>query len=271
VVASSHTEAERAIEDLNNGKLVATEAANLLVIEEALAGPEVSVLLFTDGRDYALMPPARDHKRIGENDTGPNTGGMGAITGPSVLDPSTLQRIASEIVEPTLKGAAEEGFPVRGILFVGLMLTADGPRVLEYNVRFGDPETQAILMRLDSDLFRIFQATIAGDLREIEVNWNEQSSACVVLASQGYPGPYETGARIEGLKQNVASDELQIFHAGTFKAAGGEIVTSGGRVLGVTAMAATLDEALGNCYGAIARIGWKGMQFRRDIGRFGVR
>jgi phosphoribosylamine--glycine ligase len=270
VVAASHEEAERAIEDLANGKLVGAEAAKLLVIEEALEGREVSVLLFADGRDYALMPPARDHKRIGENDTGPNTGGMGAITGPSVLDPATLQRIASEIVEPTLKGAVDEGFPIRGILFVGLMLTAAGPRVLEYNVRFGDPETQAILMRLESDLFKIFQATIAGNLGELEVKWNDGSSACVVLASEGYPGSYKTGVDIKGLDQIVTSDELQVFHAGTSRAAGGELVTSGGRVLGVTAAATTLDEALSNCYDAIGKLRWVGMQFRRDIGRFGV-
>jgi len=271
VVAPSHEEAERAIEDLANGKLVGEVAAKLLVIEEALEGREVSVLLFADGRDYALMPPARDHKRVGESDTGPNTGGMGAITGPSVLDPATLQRIASEIVEPTLKGAVDEGFPIRGILFVGLMLTATGPRVLEYNVRFGDPETQAILMRLESDLFKIFQATIAGNLRELEVKWNDGSSACVVLASEGYPGSYKTGVDINGLDQVAMSNELQVFHAGTSRAAGGELVTSGGRVLGVTAAATTLDEALSNCYDAIGKLGWVGMQFRRDIGRFGVR
>jgi phosphoribosylamine--glycine ligase len=193
---------------------------------------------------------------------------MGAITGPTVLDQPTLRRIASEIVEPTLKGASDEGFPIRGILFVGLMLTAAGPRVLEYNVRFGDPETQAILMRLESDLFKIFQATIAGNLRELEVKWSDQASACVVLASAGYPGSYKTGVKIKGLNKIAQSDELQIFHAGTSRSPEGEVVTSGGRVLGVTAAAATLDRALSSCYGAIATLGWEGMQFRRDIGQF---
>jgi phosphoribosylamine--glycine ligase len=271
VVATSHQDAERAIEDLASGKLVGAEAAKQLVIEEALQGREVSVLLFSDGRDYALMPPARDHKRIGESDTGPNTGGMGAITGPEVLDQATLRRIATEIVEPTLKGAADEGFPVHGILFVGLMLTEAGPKVLEYNVRFGDPETQAILMRLDSDLFKIFQATIAGNLHEVEVKWNDQSSACVVLASEGYPGSYKTGLAIEGLGQVATTDDLQIFHAGTSRGPGGELVTSGGRVLGVTAAAATLNQALGSCYSAIAGLGWPGMKYRRDIGQFNER
>ena len=268
IVAPSHKHAERAIADLATGTLVAAAAAKQMLIEEALEGREVSVLLFADGRDYALMPPARDHKRIGENDTGPNTGGMGAITDPSVLDKGTLERIVRGIVEPTLQGASEEGFPFRGILFIGLMLTAAGPKVLEYNVRFGDPETQAILVRLKSDLFNIFQATIEGSLGTLKVEWSDQSSACVVLASAGYPGTYETGIAINGLNQIATNDDLQIFHAGTSKTEGGGFVTSGGRVLGVTAAEASLESALENCYEAIDKIEWKGMQYRRDIGRF---
>ena len=267
VVAPSRKDAEQAVVDLASGSLVAAEAARQILIEEALEGREVSVLLFADGRDYALMPPARDHKRIGENDTGPNTGGMGAITDPSVLDSETLARILREIVEPTLSGAAQDGFPFRGILFIGLMLTAAGPKVLEYNVRFGDPETQAILVRLESDLFSIFRATIEGNLHEVKVEWNNQSSACVVLASAGYPGAYQTGAAIRGLEQIAANRNLHVFHAGTSKSEHG-VVTSGGRVLGVTATDATLEQALINCYGAIEKIDWKGMQYRRDIGRF---
>src|SRR5882762_7186128 len=164
------------------------------------------------------MPPARDHKRIRENDTGPNTGGMGAITDTSVVDGETLKLITREIVEPTLAGADQEGFPFRGILFIGLMLTDAGPKVLEYNVRLGDPETQAILVRLKSDLFQIFQATIEGNLRNIKVEWNDQSSVCVVLASAGYPGKYETGIAIKGLGQITTNDNLHVFHAGTSKA-----------------------------------------------------
>ena len=269
IVAPSRKYAERAIADLGSGTLVAAAATKQLLIEEALEGSEVSVLLFADGRDYALMPAARDHKRIGENDTGPNTGGMGAITDRTVLDKNTLDRIVREVVEPTLQGAFEEGFPFRGILFVGLMLTAAGPKVLEYNVRFGDPETQAILIRLKSDLFSIFQATIAGNLAGVKVEWSDQSSACVVLASAGYPGAYETGVSIHGLDQISTNNELQIFHAGTSKAADGSFLTSGGRVLGVTATEPTLEQALANCYGAVDKIEWQGMQFRRDIGRFG--
>ena len=211
IVASSRLEAEAAIAEITSGELVSSEAAQKLIIEEALVGTEVSVLLFSDGTNYALMPPARDHKRIGENDTGPNTGGMGAITDPSVLDDETLQRIVREVVEPTLTGAAAEGFPFRGILFIGLMLTADGPKVLEYNVRFGDPETQAILVRLKSDLLQIFQAMVDGTLDEMDVEWTEQSSACVVLASGGYPGRYKTGIPIDGLDRRSTEDECSGF------------------------------------------------------------
>jgi phosphoribosylamine--glycine ligase len=268
IVASSRREAESAIADLTGGSLVAANAAKQLVIEEALSGKEVSVLLFADGRDYALMPLARDHKRVGENDTGPNTGGMGAITDPSLVDQGTLERIVREVVEPTLKGAHEEDFPFRGILFIGLMLTADGPKVLEYNVRFGDPETQAILVRRKSDLFQVCQAIVDGQLGSFGLEWSNQSSACVVLAAAGYPGSYETGRPITGLDRVDMDADLQVFHAGTLRSEKGELVTSGGRVLGVTAAAATLDHALARCYGAIEKIGWEGMQYRRDIGQF---
>lgn len=271
VVAQSRAEAQQAIAELLRGSLVAKEAASQILVEEALEGREVSVLLFVDGTDFALMPAARDHKRIGENDTGPNTGGMGAITDESILDAKTLDQIVREVIEPTLSGAIKEGFPFRGILFVGLMLTADGPKVLEYNVRFGDPETQAVLIRLESDLFEIFQAMVEGRLREVDVRWKKGSSACVVLASGGYPGAYETGRRIEGLDRVIVGPELQVFHAGTSWSERGELVTAGGRVLGVTARQPTLDEALAQCYGAIDQIDWPGKQYRRDIGGFAPR
>lgn len=267
IVAGSRREAENAITEITRGTLVSSEAAKNLIVEEALTGTEVSVLLFSDGKNYALMPAARDHKRIGENDSGPNTGGMGAITDPSVVDEETLDQIVNEVVEPTLKGAAAEGFPFRGILFVGLMLTPTGPKVLEYNVRFGDPETQAILVRLNSDLSQIFMAMVEGRLDQVQVQWTDQSSACVVLASGGYPGTYETGLQIKGL-QKAGNDTVEIFHAGTSKNNSGEYVTAGGRVLGVTAVAETLDEALRLCYRAVEQISWEGMQYRSDIGRF---
>jgi phosphoribosylamine--glycine ligase len=268
VVAPSRADGEKAVAELAGGTLVAPEAAKQILIEEALQGREVSILLFSDGRDYALMPPARDHKRIGENDYGPNTGGMGAITDPSILDAETLETIVRDIIEPTLKGARQEGFPFRGILFIGLMLTAAGPKVLEYNVRFGDPETQAILVRLKTDLFQVFQALIDGKLRDVSVEWSNQSSACVVLASAGYPGPYETGVPIKGLDRIATDDDLQVFHAGTAKSAADGFVTSGGRVLGITAADSTLQRALTSCYSTIEKVSWEGMQYRRDIGRF---
>lgn len=268
VVARSRVEAEQAVHDLMMVGLVAPEAVQQIVIEEALQGREASLLLFSDGSNFALMPAARDHKRIGEGDTGPNTGGMGAITDPSVLDDDTLAQVVREVVEPTLKGASAEGFPFRGVLFVGLMLTGAGPRVLEYNVRFGDPETQAILVRLGSDLAQVFQAIAKGTLADSNVAWTDESSACVVLASRGYPGKYETGIRITGLDLSGSDEDVKMFHAGTSFSADSGWLTTGGRVLGVTATGVTLDEALSRCYAAIESIHWQGMQYRRDIGRF---
>ena len=267
VVAATRVEAEQAVQGLMMGGLVPAEAAQQILIEEALQGREVSLLLFTDGTDYSLMPAARDHKRIGEGDTGPNTGGMGAITDPSILDDATLAQVVREVVEPTLEGARAEGFTFRGVLFIGLMLTEDGPRVLEYNVRFGDPETQAILVRLRSDLAEIFQAIAGRASRKLSAEWSRESSACVVLASRGYPGKSETGKRVTGMDTS-RHEQVQIFHAGTSLSTDRQLLTVGGRVLGVTATGPRLDEALGLCYRAIADIHWEGMQYRRDIGRF---
>jgi len=266
VVAGNRAEAEKAIEDLMVHHVAGREAAGRIVIEEALVGTEASLLLFADGRDYKLMPAARDHKRIGENDTGPNTGGMGTITDSSVLNKSVENRVVREIVEPTLAGAREEGFTFKGVLFLGLMLTDDGPKLLEYNVRFGDPETQAILVRLKTDLASIFEAMHSGTLGGLDVVWSEGSSACVVAANKGYPGKYESGAVIEGL-EDVDRDRVQVFHAGTSRAANGSYTATGGRVLGVTAAAADLPTALDLCYQSLEKISWQGMQFRRDIGR----
>jgi len=266
VVAATREEAETAVDDLMVRHVAGADAAGRVVIEEALIGTEASLLLFSDGRDYALMPPARDHKRIGDNDTGPNTGGMGSITDASVLDPSTLDRAVREIVEPTLAGARDEGFPFKGVLFLGLMLTSDGPKLLEYNVRFGDPETQAILIRLKTDLSSVFDSIHEGTLGEIGLEWAEGASACVVAANRGYPGKYETGAEIEGL-DDVDQARVQVFHAGTSLTANGKFIATGGRVLGLTAADDTLRGALDLCYGALKKIHWRGVQFRTDIGR----
>lgn len=266
IVSPSRAEAIKAIEKLVNGA-VSAEATRRIVIEEMLTGREVSLLLFSDGKDFRLMPASRDHKRAGENDTGPNTGGMGSITDAEILDDVTLAQIVRAVVEPTLRGAHDEGFPFRGVLFIGLMLTADGPRVLEYNVRFGDPETQAILVRLKTDLTEIFQAISETRLGELEINWSNDSSACVVLAARGYPAKPEIGSRIEGLSDREETDNVAVFHAATSRGPNGEWLTAGGRVLGVTATGQTLDVALSRCYEAVGDIHWGGMHYRRDIGR----
>jgi phosphoribosylamine---glycine ligase len=266
VVAATRSEAEKAVDDLMVQHVAGDQAAERVVIEEALSGTEASVLLFSDGRNYALMPAARDHKRIGDNDTGPNTGGMGSITDASVLDQATLERVVREIVEPTLAGAREQGFAFKGVLFLGLMLTAEGPKLLEYNVRFGDPETQAILIRLKTDLSAVFESMHNGTLGQLKLDWAEGASACVVAANRGYPGKYESGAEIEGLDR-VDSDRVQVFHAGTSLTPNGKFIATGGRVLGLTAAAENLSAALELCYAALRKIHWPGMQFRTDIGR----
>ena len=266
IVAASRPEAIKAVEDLVGGAVQA-DAMRRIIIEEALAGREVSLLLFSDGKDFRLMPASRDHKRVGENDTGPNTGGMGSITDAGILDDATRDRVVREVVEPTLQGSRDEGFPFRGVLFVGLMLTPDGPSVLEYNVRFGDPETQAILVRLNSDLGEVFQAISETRLGQLEIDWSDDASACVVLAARGYPAKPEIGSVIDGLALAEQSGNVRVFHAATARGPNGEWLTAGGRVLGVTAKGETLDLALLRCYEAIAHIHWDGMHYRRDIGR----
>lgn len=266
VVAGSHAEAERAIEDLMINHVAGAEAANRIVLEEMMIGVEASLLLFADGKDYLVMPAARDHKRIGENDTGPNTGGMGTITDPAILPTEVLDRVVRKIIEPTLAGAEHDGFAFKGILFLGLMLTDAGPKLLEYNVRFGDPEAQAILIRLKTDLSSVFEAISSGTLGKFKLDWSEGSSACVVAANPGYPGKYEGGSMIRGLLEAKRTG-VQVFHAGTSFSPEGNVIATGGRVLGITSAASTLPQALGNCYSALEEIHWPGMQFRRDIGK----
>ncbi|HEV7646505.1 MAG TPA: phosphoribosylamine--glycine ligase [Pyrinomonadaceae bacterium] len=267
VVAKDRAEAENAIEELTGGVLVSKEAAEQILLEEMLIGKEVSLLLFADGKNYALMPPARDHKRIGEGDTGPNTGGMGVITDARLLSPEDLQKIVEEIIEPTLAGAEKEGSPFKGILFLGLMMTAEGPKVLEYNVRFGDPEAEAILVRLESDLVDVCDAIIDGTLDKMLLEWKDGCSAVVILAARGYPANPETGAVIGGLDIVKDHQSVIVLHAGTALNADGEVITAGGRVLAVTATASNLTGALHRCYKAVNEISWDGMYCRRDIGK----
>jgi len=264
VVAANRSEAVEAIHGMAN--LVGEDASQKIVLEECLVGREVSLLMFASGEDFLLMPPVRDHKRIGEGDTGPNTGGMGTITDESLLASQELNRIVETIVRPTLRGCIDDGFPFRGILFLGLMMTADGAKLLEYNVRFGDPETQAILVRLDSDLTDICDAMLSGTLIDFEIAWRSASSACVVLASQNYPSKPRLGDMITGIEDAERVPGVQVFHAGTASGASQEIVTAGGRVLGVTATGPDLTKALATAYEAVGKISFEGMQYRRDIG-----
>ena len=265
VVARERGEAINAVREL--ASIAGKAASAKIVLEECLAGPEVSLLMFCDGESFELMPPTKDHKRIGEGDTGPNTGGMGTITDTSLLNEDQLKRITREIINPTLAGCIVEGFPFRGILFIGLMMTVDGPKVLEYNVRFGDPETQAILVRLKTDLTDICEGILQGRLADLKVRWRKGSSACVILASAGYPLKPVTGDVIHGLTAREAHKKVKIFDSGTSLNERNELVTSGGRVLGITARGKTLDKALDRAYKAASEISWKGMQFRRDIGK----
>lgn len=265
VVASGRAAAVEAINGL--AETVGSAAADKIVLEECLVGREVSLLVFSDGANFALMPPVRDHKRIGEGDTGPNTGGMGTVSDDAILSAAELTDIVERIVKPTLHACKREDINFRGILFFGLMLTANGPMVLEYNVRFGDPETQSILVRLETDFVDICEAMLSGDLSKLDIKWTKGSSACVILASEGYPGKARTGDIINGLQEAAQVANVAVFHAGTARDAAGNVVTSGGRVLGVTAVGVSLDAALASAYEAVSKISWTGMQFRKDIGK----
>lgn len=265
VVAKDRREAEQAVNELET--LVGKEAAGKIVLEECLVGREVSLIMFADGEHFALMPPVRDHKRIGENDTGANTGGMGTISDSSLLSQKELDLIVEEIIKPTLKGAKAENFPFRGILFLGLMMTETGAKLLEYNVRFGDPETQSILVRLETDLIEICEAIHSQTLVNLKIEWHKGNSACVVLASKNYPQKPQTGDVISGLGKLENQKDIRIFHAGTARNENGDFITAGGRVLSVTATAENLDEALAKAYRAVGEISFDGMQYRRDIGK----
>lgn len=265
VVAANRRAAVEAIEELEN--LVGKDAAEKIVLEECLFGREVSLIMFADGENFALMPPVRDHKRIGENDTGANTGGMGTVSDRNLLTDEQTATIVGEIIKPTLDGAKKDGFPIRGIMFLGLMMTESGAKVLEYNMRFGDPETQVILIQLETDLTEICEAILDQTLDKISIEWQTGAAACVVLAARNYPNKPQTGDIIYGLDLAARHDETEIFHAGTARDERGHFITSGGRVLGITAKGENLAEAISRAYQAVNDISWNGMQFRRDIGR----
>lgn len=264
LICNTKKEAQDGITGLFSGKLLGTVETSV-VIEEFLQGEEISFLVLSDGKHAVPLVPAQDHKRIGEGDTGPNTGGMGVYSTDTMLDPQMRDWIMHHIVRPTIDGMAAEDTPFVGVLYCGLMMTARGPMVLEYNARFGDPETQAILVRLESDLLGALEACVEGRLNESELRWRPGASACVVAASQGYPGSYTTGQRITGLDEAAKIPGVEVFHAGT-SLLDGSYLTNGGRVLAVTAAADTLQNALGLAYEGMSRIHFDGMYYRRDIG-----
>ncbi|MED9779845.1 MAG: phosphoribosylamine--glycine ligase [Peptococcaceae bacterium] len=263
IICMTREEADKAIEDMLTDHAFG-DASATIVIEEYMVGPEVSVLAFADGKSVLPMVSAQDHKRIFDGDKGPNTGGMGAYSPAPVYTEALSAEVNKTIIEPTIAAMAAEGTPFTGILYTGLMLTEKGPRVLEYNVRFGDPETQPIMVRMKSDIVALFQACVDGKLDEATLEWHDEAAVCVIMASGGYPASSEKGVPIHGL-DDIAAEEAIVFHSGTAEK-DGEIVTNGGRVLGVTAKDATIKGAIDKAYAAVEKINFDHMQFRRDIG-----
>ncbi len=249
---------------------VVGDAGSKIVLEEHLEGEELSFLAICDGERAIPLVAAQDHKRIGDGDTGPNTGGMGAYSTPQILDDNMREWLLAHVARPVIQAMKSEGAEYRGVLYCGLMMTARGPMVLEFNCRFGDPETQPILMRLDSDLLGAFIASAEGRLSEGDLKWSNDSTACVVMASKGYPETPELGKIIHGLKEADAVPGVKVFHAGT-RHTGEAFVTNGGRVLGVTARGPDLRAAVNRAYEAVGKISFEGMQFRRDIASRGLR
>lgn len=239
-------------------------AGSTIVVEDKLLGEEVSILAFVDGRTIYVMESAQDHKPIGDGDTGPNTGGMGAYSPAPIVSEQLMDQIVREILVPIVDGMNRNETPYKGVLYAGLMVTPGGPRVLEFNVRFGDPEAQPILMRMKSDLLEVFEAVCREQLSEVTLEWEQRPAVCVVMASGGYPGPYEKGKVITGLDRVAHLKDVKVFHAGTAEQ-DGQIVTAGGRVLGVTALGANIAEAKKRAYEAVEMIHFDGAYYRRDI------
>lgn len=244
-------------------------AGDRLLIEECLVGQEASVMAFVDGAHLSPMVPAQDHKRVFDSDVGPNTGGMGAYSPVPVVTEELYEVVVNRILQPTIEAMAKEGRTYRGVLYAGVMLTAEGPKVLEYNCRFGDPETQVVLPRLNSDLLEIMEACIDGSLDRAQPRWSAKTAVCVVMASGGYPGDYTKGKDIQGLQTAEAFGGVTLFHAGTTEKHG-HVVTDGGRVLGVTALGDGFRDTIEKVYGAARQIRFEGMHFRQDIGRRAV-
>ncbi|MFZ0201505.1 MAG: phosphoribosylamine--glycine ligase [Candidatus Sulfotelmatobacter sp.] len=263
VIAASKEEAAVVAGEMLNGKMVG-EAGARVVLEECLKGDELSFLVLSDGERVAPLVAAQDHKRVGDGDMGPNTGGMGAYSTADIIDDTMRDWLVNHIAKPVVAGMKAEGAEYKGVLYCGLMMTARGPMVLEFNCRFGDPETQPILMRLESDLVDALEASIAGRVSEGDFKWAEDAAVCVVMASGGYPGTFEMGKKITGLDVAAEIEGVKVFHAGTSKR-DGEFYTAGGRVLGVSARAEELKTAVGRAYEACGKIAFDGAHYRRDI------
>jgi phosphoribosylamine--glycine ligase len=263
IVASSVEEAERAVAEIMEEKVFGAAGAQI-VIEECLRGEELSVMALVDGQSFRTLASAQDHKRALDGDRGPNTGGMGAYSPTPVLD-GELDAPVADIFQRTLAGLRAEGIEYRGVLYAGLMITERGPQVLEFNCRFGDPETQVVLPRLESDLVDAVEATIDSSLHRLQLAWKSDAAVCVVMAAGGYPGPYDRGQPIAGLKRAATSDRVCVFHAGTRWTDDGRTVTNGGRVLGVTGLGDTIENAARRAYEAVEQIHFDGAHFRRDI------
>lgn len=263
VIAKSKEEAVGVAAEMLSGKMLG-EAGSRVVLEECLKGDELSFLVFSDGERVAPLVGAQDHKRVGDGDTGPNTGGMGAYSTADIVDDQMRDWLVNHIARPVVAGMKAEGTEFKGVLYCGLMMTARGPMVLEFNCRFGDPETQPILMRLDSDLVDAIEASIDGRTSEGDFKWSPEASVCVVMSSGGYPGTFEQGKRIDGLEDAAAVQGVKVFHAGTSRR-DGVCYTAGGRVLGVTARAADLETAVTRAYEACGKISFSGAHYRKDI------
>ncbi len=239
---------------------------DILLVEEFLDGWEVSIFGLSDGKDFIVLPPCTDFKKARDGDQGPNTGGMGSICPVPWVDPDLMNRIRRDVVEPTYAALSREGLGYAGVLYFGLMITADGPKLLEFNARFGDPEAQVILVRMRSDIVPILQGVAAGQLKETKIEWAKEPAVCVVLASKGYPDSSDSGRPIQGLETLKSEGDVVVFHAATNRK-DGALLTIGGRVLGVTALGANLDVAVQRAYEAVAKVSFEGMQFRKDIGQ----
>jgi phosphoribosylamine--glycine ligase len=263
VITKSREEAASTASDMLSGKMLGS-AGLLVVLEECLKGDELSFLVFSDGERVAPLVAAQDHKRVGDGDTGPNTGGMGAYSTQTIVDDKMRDWLVHHIAQPVVAGMKAEGAEYRGVLYCGLMMTVRGPMVLEFNCRFGDPETQPILMRLESDLVEALEASVHGRVSDGEFRWSPDAAVCVVAASGGYPGTFEAGKKIAGLEQAAGVPGVKVFHAATSRR-DDVYFTSGGRVLGVTARAADLSTAVQNAYSAVSSIGFEGMHYRKDI------